>query len=199
MTDSLQPHDPNRQPSPRDEDGRDHTGSEQMSEDQFRRQMVQAANLLAKGNGHDAVPLLEQCYELHPEDVNVLTNLGGAYILAERHRHAVPLLERATELAPNNPAVWSNLAAAHLGKLVTATRARQDRALAAYNRVIDLEPDYPNVHYNMGLIYVDRRDWDAAYHAFSRAIESDPADRDAHAMRNRVEEIRNRPPDAANN
>jgi tetratricopeptide (TPR) repeat protein len=170
-----------------------------MSEEQFRRQMRQAAILLSGGKGKDAIPLLERCLDLYPHDVNVLTNLGGAYILAGKHYHAVPLLERATELAPDNPAVWSNLAAAHLGKLVTSTRTKQELALAAYARVIELDPAYPNVHYNMGLIYVDRRDWDAAFDAFSRAIDTNPLDKDAYLMRDRVDEIRNRPPDVSNN
>ena len=190
MTEPLQPHDSSRQPSPQDENPRPSASQGPMSEDQFRQHMQRAAHLLSRGNGRDAVPLLERCYVLHPNDENVLINLGGAYILAERHHLAVPLLEKASELAPNNPAVWSNLAAAHLGKLVTASRARQDRALAAYNRVVDLEPDYPNVHYNMGLIFVDRREWENAYDAFTRAIETNPHDRDAHNMRRRVGELR---------
>jgi Flp pilus assembly protein TadD len=172
---------------------------EQKSEEQFRRQMHQAARLLSAGNGKAAIPLLERCYQIKPEDVDVLTNLGGAYILAEKHRYAVPVLEKASELAPNNPAVWSNLAAAHLGKLVTATRAKQDRALAAYARVVELDPAYPNVHYNMGLIYVDRRDWDAAHAAFTRAIETNPHDKDAHTMRQQVEDVQNRPDDPSRN
>jgi Flp pilus assembly protein TadD len=167
---------------------------EQMGEQQFRRQMIEASQLLSQGNGRDAIPLLERCLTLRPDNVDVLTNLGGAYILADRHRHAVPVLERASELAPENPAVWSNLAAAYLGKLVTSSRARQDRALEAYQRVIELEHDYPNVHYNMGLIYIDRRDWDSAHTAFTLAIQANPFDQDAHAMRNRVEEIRSQPP-----
>ncbi len=170
-----------------------------MAEEQFRRQMVQAARLLSRGNSKDAIPLLERCYGLHPDDVDVLTNLGGAYILGGKHRDAVPILEKASELAPTNPAVWSNLAAACLGTLVTSTRERQDRALAAYRRVIEIEPAYPNVHYNMGLIYVDRRDWDAAHTAFALAVETNPHDEDAHLMLRRVDEIRNRPPNAASN
>lgn len=166
---------------------------QQMSEEQFRRQMRQAAILLSGGNGNDAIPLLERCLALHPDDVNVLLNLGGAYILAGRHRQAVPLLERAAELAPDDPGVWSNLAAAYLGRLLTSTRDRQEKALAAYRRVIELDAAYPNVHYNMGLIYVDRRDWDAAYEAFTRAIETNPHDEDAHAMRRRVDDQRGRP------
>ncbi len=199
MSDTQHPEESQHNPSPQSEKERLDAHLKRMSEEQFRRQMREAAHLLSAGNGHDAVPLLERCYELHPEDVNVLTNLGGAYILAGRHHRAVPILEKAAELAPHDPAVWSNLAAAHLGKLVTSTRAKQDRALAAYRRVIDIEPDYPNVHYNMGLIYIDRRDWEAAYVAFSRAIESNPNDHDAHLMRRRVIEIRNRPTDPTNN
>jgi len=65
--------------------------------------------------------------------------------------------------------------------------------------VIEIDAAYPNVHYNMGLIYVDRRDWDAAYDAFSRALEANPHDQDAFNMRRRVEEIRSRPPDIHKN
>jgi tetratricopeptide (TPR) repeat protein len=171
----------------------------QMAEEQFRRQMRQASILLSAGKAKDAIPLLERCYELHPDDVNVLTNLGGAYILIDRHPRAVPLLEKATELAPDNPNVWTNLAAAYLGKLVTSTRDRQDRALRAYRRVIELDAAYPNVHYNIGLIYVDRRDWQAAHDAFSRAIETNPRDEDARRMQRRVVEILNSPADPRKN
>ncbi len=172
---------------------------EKLSEEQFRRQMKQAAVLLSNGNTSEAIPLLERCYALHPDDVHVLTNLGGAYILAGKHRHAVPHLEKATEIAPHNPHVWSNLAAAYLGKLVTSSRAKQEQALAAYQRVIELDAAYPNVHYNMGLIHVDRREWDEAFDAFSRALEHNPDDKDAANMRRRVHEIRTGPPDPTMN
>lgn len=166
---------------------------ERLSEEQFRRQMRQAAHLLSSGQGADAIPLLKRCHDLHPDDINVLINLGGAYILSGRHRLAVPLLERASELDPLNPAVWSNLAAAYLGQIILSTPTKQERALAAYQRVIELDAAYPNAHYNMGLIHIDRRDWDAAYMAFTLAIESNPHDEDAHAMRQRVEQLRARP------
>ena len=166
---------------------------EHLSEEQFRRQMRQAADLLTRGQGEDAIPLLKRCHDLHPHDVDVLLNLGGAYILAGRHRLAVPLLEQASDLDPANPAVWANLAAAYLGQLVLSTRARQDRALAAYQRVLELDAAYPNVHYNMGLIYIDRRDWEAAYIALTQAIQSNPHDEDAVALQRRVDHLRSRP------
>jgi tetratricopeptide (TPR) repeat protein len=191
--------DQNQNPPPEDDSERLQTHLRRLSEEQFRRQMRQAANLLSGGNAREAIPLLERCYDLYPDDAHVLMNLGGAFILAGKHQRAVPLLEKATQIAPDNPNVWSNLAAAYLGKLVTSTRAKQERALEAYRRVIEIDAAYPNVHYNMGLIYVDRRDWDSAYEAFTRAIKSNPHDDDAKNMRRRVLEIRSRPADPSLN
>lgn len=187
------------QPDPNDDAGRLDAHLRQMAEEQFRREMQQAAHLLSSGNGKDAIPLLRRCFELHPDDVNVLMNLGGAYILAGQHARAVPVLEKATELAPEDPNIWTNLAAAYLGKLVTSTRAGQDNALAAYRRVIELDAAYPNVYYNMGLIYVDRRDWQAAHEAFTRAIEVNTHDQDARLMLRRVKELLNHPSDPRKN
>ncbi len=171
-----------------------------MNEESFRRMMRQAAYLLTHGSSREAISLLEECLDYRPDDVDVLTNLAGAYILAERHPHAVPLMERAAELAPDNPAVWSNLGAAYLGKLVTANAERQSRALEAYTRAVEIDQRYPNVHYNIGLIHIDQREWDKAYEAFTRALESNPHDQDAHNMRRRVDELRNqRSGDAALN
>ena len=184
-------HNPN--PTPQDETERLQAHLREQADEQFQRQMQEAATLLSNGNGKDAIPLLERLNKLQPDHVAILLNLGGAYILAGQHKRAVPVLERASNLAPRDPSVWANLAAAYLGKLITSSGKRQESALAAYQRVIELDAAYPNVHYNMGLIYVDRRDWDAAHAAFSRAIEANPHDRDAHTMRNRVEIIRNRP------
>lgn len=182
-----------------DDSQRFHEHMARKAEEQFRRDMREASLLLSKGNSKRAIPLLERCLQYRPDDVNVLSNLGGAYILAGRHAHAVPVLEKATELEPDNPHVWSNLAAAYLGKLVISSKKKQDRALSAYKRVVALDASYPNVHYNMGLIYIDRRAWNEAHDAFTRAIEHNPHDKDAHTMRAKVEEIRSRPNDPANN
>ncbi len=183
-----------KNPTPKhDEDEQLQAHMQRMADEQFRRQMRQAAILLSQGHGAEAIPLLERCLELRPDDPNVLSNLGSAYILAGRHRHAVPHLERATAIEPQNPSFWANLAAAYLGKLITSTRAKQDRALEAYRRALELDAAYPNAHYNMGLIYIDRKDWDAAHEAFTRALETNPHDEDARRLRARVEELRDRP------
>jgi tetratricopeptide (TPR) repeat protein len=184
-------HNPSANRAPDDDSERLDAHMQQLAQQQFMRDMRQAATMLSSGNGHDAIPLLERCYGQRPHDVNVLTNLGGAYILAGKHRHAIPVLEHATELVTDNPAIWTNLAAAYLGKLVTASKEQRQRALAAYRRVLELDPVYPNVHYNMGLIYIDQRSWEQAETAFSDALRVNPHDEDARLMRQRVTEILN--------
>jgi Tfp pilus assembly protein PilF len=37
----------------------------------------------------------------------------------------------------------------------------------------------PHVHYNLGLIYMERKDFQHAAAHFYRALETDPTDRDA--------------------
>jgi tetratricopeptide (TPR) repeat protein len=88
-------------------------------------------------------------------------------------------LEAATRLEPDNPMVWVNLAAAYLGKLPFATAERQERAIQAFERALMLDPAAPNVHYNLGLIYLERKDDVRAAFHFASALETDPNDRDA--------------------
>ncbi len=100
---------------------------------------------------------------------------------------AVPVLEAASLLEPDNVMVWTNLAAAYLGKLPLANTKEQDRAIAAYERALALDAHVPHVHYNLALIYVERKDFDRAAAHFYRALETDPNDRDARHYLDRLQ------------
>jgi tetratricopeptide (TPR) repeat protein len=75
--------------------------------------------------------------------------------------------------------LWTNLAAAQLGNLETAGPKQQDRAIAAYERALALDPEAPNVHYHLGLIYKERGELNRASAFFQRALEVQPDDKDA--------------------
>ena len=105
---------------------------------------------------------------LDPENVSAAINLGGAFILQGKHDRAVPALETASRLEPDNAMVWSNLAAAYLGKLPFSDRDRQDRAIVAYERALMADSRTPNVHYNLGLIYLERDDTSACRRPLSQ-------------------------------
>lgn len=144
----------------------------------IRRLVSEGARLLAAKRPGEAVVHLAEAWELDPQNTAAAINLGGAYILQGKHARAVPVLEAATRLEPGNAMAWSNLAAAYLGKLPFATRERQNQAIAAYERALTIDPRAPHVHYNLGLIYIERNDLQRAAMHFHAALETDP-DRDA--------------------
>ncbi len=108
--------------------------------------------------------------------------------MAGRHKKAIPLLEAARDAEPGNAMVWINLGAAYLGNPVLATDEQQTRAIEAFEKALELNPVAPSVHYNLGLIYIDRKEPDLALAAFRQAVQTDPMDRDARLWIRRLEE-----------
>jgi len=154
--------------------------------EQVRRLVADGARLLAAKRPGEAIPKLEEALDLDPQNVSAAINLGGAFILQGKHNRAVPMLETASRLEPENAMVWSNLAAAYLGKLPFSDRDRQDRAIAAYEHALAADSRAPNVHYNLGLIYLERNDTLRAAAHFLSAVETDPGDRDARLWLDRI-------------
>lgn len=143
--------------------------------------LSQGARLLAQGRSGEAAAQLEQAAALLPDNPDVAINLGGAYILQRRYPKAARVLEQASRLDPGNAMVWTNLAAAYLGSLELSGPQQQAKAIAAYQRALEIDPAAPNVHYNLGLIYKDRQEWQQAQAHFLLALEVDAGDRDARA------------------
>ena len=147
--------------------------------ERVRRLVGEGARLLAAKRPGEAIVKLAEAWELDPRNVAAAINLGGAYILQGRHEHAIPVLEAASLLEPDNAMVWSNLAAAYLGQLPLATSERQQRAIEAYEKALAVDAQAPHVHYNLGLIYLERDELLRATSHFYSALETDPSDRDA--------------------
>lgn len=153
----------------------------------LRRSLNQSASLLSQNRPGEAVKILLPLYQQRPGDPDVAINLGGAYILQRKWEKAARLLERATEANPDNAMLWTNLAAAYLGRLEVSGPRQQERAIGAYERALALDPKAPNVHYHLGLIYKDRNELMRASAFFQRALEINPADRDARLWLKRVD------------
>ncbi len=147
----------------------------------------QGAQLLQEGKAQEAIRPLARAYRLDKDYVPTLINLGGAYVMVGQHKEAVPLLEAARDAEPRNAMIWINLGAAYLGNPILATGEQQKRAIEAFQRALELNPAAPSVHYNLGLIFVDRGDEDLAAAAFRRAIEVNPLDRDARRWLQKLE------------
>jgi tetratricopeptide (TPR) repeat protein len=151
-----------------------------------RRLLNRGARLLEEGRAEEAIPYLERANELNAEDAAVLINLGGAYVMAGRHREAVPFLEKARDIEPDNAMIWINLGAAYLGNPVIATEEQQMRAIEAFQSALELNPGAPNVHYNLGLVFIDRDEAELAIAAFRQALQTNPFDNDARRWLQRL-------------
>ncbi len=134
---------------------------------------------LRRGQTAKAVDLLERAQQLDSEHPDLILNLAGAYILVKKFNKAVTLLEPLSQREPHNPMVWTNLGAAYLGNPVLAADEHHQKAIAAFETALELNPATPNVAYNLGLIYIDRQEVDRALYWFQRAVRLKPSDRDA--------------------
>ncbi len=154
-----------------------------MSEQEARQQALQLLNegarLLRSQRPGEALPLLQQAYELLPDDPDIAINLGGALVMANKWNKAVTFLEQAVQQHPDNARLRLNLAAAYLGRLELSSRSRQDQAIEAYKKAIELDPVAPSAQYNIGLIYAEQESWEQAADWFQAAVRANPADQDA--------------------
>ena len=64
--------------------------------------------------------------------------------------------------------------------LACANQGRQAEALAAYNKILETDNNYPDVHYYQGLLYRDMGLLDEAICAFQTAIAQNPDSAEAH-------------------
>ncbi len=156
----------------------------------FDEQYAQGTQLLHSNEAKQAVKLLEKAHKLRPDHVDAAINLGGAYILSGRFKSAVEVLEVAVGVDSKNPIAWTNLGAAYLGNPALARDDEQLNAVAAFKRALEVRPESPSVAYNIGLIYRDRKEWKEAEYWFREAIKTNPNDRDARSLLEKMIAIR---------
>lgn len=156
---------------------------------EFHRALNESARLLVQNRPGEAIDRLLPLYKVAPEHPDVLINLSGAYILQRRWNKAVAILRKAVQQIPDNAMLWMNLGAAQLGRLETSGPRQQERAIEAYQRAIQVDPQAPNVHYHLGLIYKERGELNRASAFFQRALEVDPTDRDARYWLDRIAQL----------
>jgi tetratricopeptide (TPR) repeat protein len=165
-----------------------HQENELKFEALFRR----GSELLHRGKINEAVTVLQKAHSLNPDHFDASLNLSGAYILTKKFKQAAALLDMLREKAPNNVMVWTNLGAAYLGNPVLARDEEQLKAITAFEEALAIDPIAPNVAYNIGLIYRDRRQYEMAIAWFKRALQANPNDKDAQNLIDKLHRLHGR-------
>ncbi len=120
-----------------------------------------------KYGGGDAVLLLHQVYsttgdstkmgpnlikgfETYPEDDRILTTLINYYLETSQNDKALNYLNTAIESDPSNPSFY------YARAVLNDNSKKFEEALADYNKALELDPQFFNALYNIGVMYFNK-------------------------------------------
>ncbi len=134
--------------------------------------------LLRQEKYAEARASLGRALEAAPRDPAVLNDLGTLEIEEGHLDAAVRTLGRAIEADVHRPSSYSNRGRAYaaLGdrEKGAAAEALYLKAKADYEKALDLEPGYPDAHYNFALLAERFGQYVLAREEYERALELDP-------------------------
>ncbi len=128
------------------------------------------------GETDKSAELIIKAVSISPDDVNA--NLSAGQILARNNRpsEALPYLEKAVELDPQNSAAIRTLAQTYYD--VGNTEA----SISTYEQAINATTDNKtkaDLHFNLGILYNQVEEFDAAEDHFTTALDLNPSDVEA--------------------
>ena len=136
----------------------------------------QALRLYRSGNLGQAIPLLRSLASRHPDDPQILFYLGTAELQSGNAARAADQLHRSARQVAN-PTTFNNLG------LALRRLGHNDRALAAFEQALRLDPSYADAHFNKGIALQSLRDFEGALLSYERAIQCRPAFGNAYSNR----------------
>lgn len=100
-----------------------------------------------------------------------LDPIDGQFVMDFAETGNVVLEERNVRVidAPANATEYFNR-----GVALEDDPASQEEALAAYRKVLELDPNFAPAHINLGTLYYNAQDYESAEHHYRKAIECDP-------------------------
>ncbi|MDX1578382.1 MAG: tetratricopeptide repeat protein, partial [Gemmatimonadota bacterium] len=138
------------------------------------RKFSQARAVLdLEGDDTRAIALLEEAIELDPEFASAWRGLGVIYSNRSQERsRQVEALSQAFEhrdrLTPRERYMTD-------AAYYSAVMNDRPRTIAAYNNILDLDPGDLSALNNLGIEYMETREWERAAELFERALVTDSA------------------------
>lgn len=105
------------------------------------------------------------------KDPEVLMAVARAYLNAKRtnYEHVLDLLDKAAKRDKNNPAVYS------MEGEVYRRMGDGGKAVQAYMRALEKDPNYAKAEYSIGKIYLTQQNTEYFLKHFTTAVQKDPA------------------------
>ncbi len=129
-----------------------------------------------QGKLDEAMGQYRKALEINPRDVLALFNLGRALYDRDQYLEAMPLYERLVEVTPDDPIAWFQL-----GRVYEKLDLRNisdlhtlDAGIAAYRRVLELDPHNLEAAFALMEIYMNLRKPDEAIVVLENAVQNNP-------------------------
>jgi uncharacterized protein (TIGR03032 family) len=106
-----------------------------------------------EGKLEEAIAAYRQCMTLDPTFPNARYNLGVALGDTEDNEEAFATMQAAAEAEPERAEIWNSL-----GYLACRQRRPRD-GVSFYERAIELQPDYAQAHFNLGMTLLQLGDY----------------------------------------
>lgn len=136
----------------------------------------------ASGKPVEAIAAFEQARALQPDNLRNLRALGLA-------KKDASLLRRAVDLAPDDAESWFQLG-------IVVTPRNRAEGIAAMKRAVALDPDRPELHYDLGQNLAAAGDGSGAELELREAIRVDPSVAVAHTALATLLSLQNKGPEA---
>ena len=125
----------------------------------------EARKFLAEGNAAGAKAAFEELLAKYPEEPDLHLFLGITQLRLRNPDAAVVAIKRAIDLDPNHVE-----ARTLLGWFELEIRGNIDGAIQQYAKVVELKPDSPQAHVNLGVAYKNQGALDKALESYNRAL-----------------------------
>ncbi len=115
--------------------------------------------LMAKGDTVAATSMIKKGRQRYPDDLNLIFSEANIYIFTGQVEEAREILNLAIEKDPENPNLYFAFAANYDRMAQDTTYTLEDRQFAfreaekSYKKSIELNPDYFDAIYNLGVLY----------------------------------------------
>ncbi|WP_233840903.1 sulfotransferase [Dyella sp. 2HG41-7] len=127
-----------------------------------------ASAMLAAFHQGDMTRVLSLSESLSGDNETTLLLRALALRATGHVRDAVPLLVRLTQLKPHTFEYWNNLG------LAAQETDQTEISEQSYLQALTLAPQQADVHYNLGLLYLQQKNWLAARDALLEAVQLAP-------------------------
>jgi len=135
---------------------------------------------IQKGNWRQAVEALQQAYRENPDDLDVLCQLGWAYLNTNTHTKAFQMWNTALKKAPGKKSIVDHLVR---GYIIFGKRLKEQRifnqALVQFKNALKHEPNNADIRLLLAETFLSMKNYTAALNEYQKVLELDP--RNKHA------------------